>query len=366
MKQILKNHRGRLVFIALLLALVAAFHLFKSNSALMSRFVDDVTGPFKRGLAYLCSFVPFSVAEAEMILFSLFVLVFITTFILRVAFERSRRAELAFKGASFLVSLGLLMYVLMCALWGCNYYADGFAKRSGLETRSYSTDELYRTTKLFAEKLADVAFLIPRNENGEAVFSVAYVIEKEPEVFNALESQYPFLGGASLKVKPVFFSEFMSFTGTTGVTFPFTGETNINVASPRCFIPVTAVHETAHQRNVASEQEANFVAVLACDKSDDAVFRYSGYLLAYVNLSNALYGESPVLWEQLRETLPTGARIDLYRNNLYWKRYEGKVSDKSDELYDSFLKGYDQPLGTKSYGAVVDLLIEYYLVRGGE
>ena len=36
------------------------------------------------------------------------------------------------------------------------------------------------------------------------------------------------------------------------------------------------------------EDEANFIGILACTESDDAYFRYSGYLMAWVHAGNAL------------------------------------------------------------------------------
>lgn len=75
----------------------------------------------------------------------------------------------------------------------------------------------------------------------------------------------------------------------TGFYFPFTGEANLNVDCPASFLPSTIVHEMAHQRGIASEQECNFIAIAVSLASGDPVYRYSGLLMGYVHLGNALY-----------------------------------------------------------------------------
>ena len=59
------------------------------------------------------------------------------------------------------------------------------------------------------------------------------------------------------------FSGIMSAMGFTGVYFPFTGETNINIDAPQVFMPCTVAHEIAHQMGITSESECNFIGILA-------------------------------------------------------------------------------------------------------
>ena len=72
-----------------------------------------------------------------------------------------------------------------------------------------------------------------------------------------------------------------------------TGESNVNIDSPACLLPSTVTHELAHQRGIASEQECNFLAVAAATSAEDPAYRYSGYLMGYIHLSNALYRADP-------------------------------------------------------------------------
>ena len=50
----------------------------------------------------------------------------------------------------------------------------------------------------------------------------------------------------------------------------------------------------------------------------------------------------------------------------YWKQFETPVQTVSNAVYEGFLQSYDQELGLKSYGACVDLLVNYYEAQAAE
>ena len=160
--------------------------------------------------------------------------------------------------------------------------------------------------------------------------------------------------------KALVFSEPFSAMDFTGFFFPFTGEANLNVHCPAMYLGSTIVHEMAHLRGIASEQECNFLAVLVCETSGDAAYEYSGALFGFIHLSNALYRADRQAWEALHEELTMEVRMDLHYNNLYWDQFESATGDISHEVYDRFLKGYGEESGIQSYGEVVDLLVAYY------
>ena len=209
------------------------------------------------------------------------------------------------------------------------------------------------------DKLCETADSVPRDQAGCFALPLEDVFDAAPDIYRGAERIYPFLTLRDARPKPLLFSRLLSQFNYTGFYFPFTGEANINVDVVPCLIPATIAHEMAHQRGVASEQEANFVAVLACAESGNAAYAYSGWLFGFIHLGSALYRYSPDDYFDLAARLPEGVRADLNANNAYWAQFETKAAAVSEKVYDAMLKGYGQTLGVQSYGAVVDLLIAY-------
>ena len=50
---------------------------------------------------------------------------------------------------------------------------------------------------------------------------------------------------------------------------------------------------------------------------------------------------------------------DFAADRSYWQRFETPVQTVSNTVYENFLYSDDQELGLKSYGACVDLLVNY-------
>ncbi len=322
-------------------------------------YVDNLSGPFKRLLALVLSPLPFALAEVEVVLALPALAVYIA-----VSAVRALRAENHLKsGLKSLIKLGAALLAVVTAfnlMWGVNYYARSFKERSGIAADGCTVQQLARATEYFAQLVNETAPLVPRGENGLYREDTGEVFERCKTLFRGISDEFPFLRGREVKPKGVMLSEQLSMINTTGITFPFTGECCVNTHAPFCFVPVTAAHETAHQRNVASEDEANFVAVLACLSSDDAGFRYSGSLYGYLLLSNALYSADRERFYDIRGTLCEEALCDLRCNSAYWQSYKSELSETTDRMYDGLLKTYDQEDGIKSYGAAADLLTAYF------
>ena len=116
------------------------------------------------------------------------------------------------------------------------------------------------------------------------------------------------------------------------------------------------------------ENEANFISYLVCTNSDEAYFRYSGYMLGYIYATNALYDEDVKKYMQIASMLSNEVRADLDFEHEYWKQLESTeayqtVEAVSDKVNDTYLKVNGQTDGVKSYGKMVDLLIAQYLAE---
>jgi len=338
---------------------VLLFWQFRGNKAFMNLLCDKITSPLKRFLGNLCAFLPFSMMELGIaVLVILGIWWVVRTVMLLV--KKEEKLLRFYRRLIGVLAAAVTVYAGFCLLWGINYYTDTLEEKMGLYTKPTSVEDLYDTAMVFVEKLNAIEPSVKRDENHIFAEDMDTVWAQTDVLYQNVAAEYEFLGGKTLTPKKVFFSKIMSYMGFTGVFCPFTGEANLNIDSPDCFRPSTIAHEIAHQKNVAMEQEANFVAVLTCDKSGITAYQYAGYLLAFVHLNNALYKYDRGLWEKAITSLNQGAIADLDYNNAYWESFEGKVSEASEQVYESFLQSYDQELGMQSYGAVVDLLIAYY------
>ena len=111
--------------------------------------------------------------------------------------------------------------------------------------------------------------------------------------------------------KPVAASIGLCYARIEGIYSPFTGEANVNMESPLLLFPATCLHEAAHQRGFAREDEANFLAYYASTRADGAYMRYSGTMLALIYAMDALRGADGDLYNQLWSEISGDIARDL-------------------------------------------------------
>jgi hypothetical protein len=337
------------------------FRGIRTPKSTIDSLISHVSAPIRQGLARLCAHVPFSVAEVLIGLLAAVVLAYGVWTIIQLVRQKRGAFARIYRCLLFYVTLGVTIYGGFCLMWGVHYYTDSFQDQSGIYAKKATVEELTQTTEYFAKQLGQLADAVPRQADGTMKPEISRYLQETGDLYQGIHQTFPFLSADSLRPKLIFCSDLMSRTNFTGFLFPFTGEANINRNMPVCLMPSTIAHEISHQKGIASEQEANFVAIVACMESGKADYAYSGALLAYIHLSNALYREDKAAWQTIRDSLPQTVVADIQYNNQYWQQFKNTVTTKaSEKTYNRFLKSYSQTMGTKSYGAVVDLLIVYY------
>ncbi|MDR0294267.1 MAG: DUF3810 family protein, partial [Oscillospiraceae bacterium] len=112
----------------------------------------------------------------------------------------------------------------------------------------------------------------------------------------------------------------------------------------------------------APEEDANLVAYLACMESDNAVFLYSGSLMAFTYCYNAVTDPRAkgIIWDRLAENSEETLG-DFSGNSEAWSEYEGPLRKTAEAVNNAYLQSMGQPEGIRSYGRVVDMLIALYL-----
>lgn len=154
----------------------------------------------------------------------------------------------------------------------------------------------------------------------------------------------------------------MTYTHISGVYTFFTGEANVNVNYPDFNTPFTMAHEMAHQRGIAREDEANFVAFLVCMESDDEYIRYSALTNMLQYMGNALYSADSSLYSKLYGSYyPDNVKAEFRAYSTFFDKYrDSGVSNVVENVNDTFLGSQGQTHGTRSYGLVVELFTSYY------
>lgn len=363
MKRFLKEHRGRLIWLAAVSALSLFFLLLRQDAALMTRTAEHFAKPIRHAVSRLSYCVPFSVMELLIAVGLAAALAYVGVTAARLIRKGEKRQRLAL----FLITVlavYLTVYAASSWLWGVGYYAEGLQEKSGIYAEEVLPEELEAVTEYFARELSAAADGVARDETGAFSVLREEIFRESAAAYDSISPEIPALALEDRPPKAVRFSRVMSLLDLTGVYFAFTGEANVNVSSPACMLPCTIAHELAHQRGFASEKECNFAAILACTTAESPAYRYSGWLSGYIYLSNALYRSDPDAWQRIRDSLPDPVKTDLAANNAYWEPYRHNAfTDWYQNLYDKYLKGYGETAGTQSYGLVVELLTVYYRDR---
>ena len=361
MKNFFGTHKKLHIWLLADVGLLLAFFLLRGQKGLMNAVADHFTGPLRRGLGKVCYLVPFSVMEVVEVLAVLFGIGYVVWSVRAVIRAKDGRRDRAYGAALGAACILLSVWAGFCLLWGVNYWTDSFQDKSGIYAQPVALEDLREVTAYFAARVSETAGDVQRDGHGLFAVPREEILADSVRAYDGLTEAFPFLAFDDPGVKPMAFSRLMSALDFTGFYSSFTGESNVNVDSPACMLPSTIAHELAHQRGFASEQECNFLAVLASTTCADPAYRYSGWLIGYVYLGNALYSQDPEGYWAIRETLAEEAQLDLAYNNAYWAQFQNTAVQKaSNKVYDGILKSYGDERGIQSYGTVVDLLVVYY------
>ena len=353
------SHTMNSIRVILLCPISLLFAYFMSvNPTFSEWYALNIYPIISKSINTLSAAVPFSVAEIVVIVFFSLLLIYVLYTVIKLIFSEKRLQRLLdfVLNLAAIASIICFVFVFFC---GVNYHRLTFTEVSGLNIEKSSTNELYALCADLVSEANSLRDSLSENSNGVAETSVSYeeLAKLCQTAYDKLEPQYPTLISGYSTTKPVYFSDKMSYSGITGVFFPFTYEANVNVDVPQYTLPATMCHELTHLRGYMREDEANFIAYLACKESDEAFVRYSGYMLALTHSLNRLYGDSTELYYEVYESLSEKVKTDLRYNSSYWAAHEGFVNEISNRVNDVYLKVNNQDDGVKSYGRMVDLLL---------
>ena len=345
---------------ALCIPIYVAFLCSERFSDIFNRYISSF---FRALMAKLTGWIPFSLAEFALLLIPIWV-VLITRVVLKRYGDSLR--ELISSVVCVLSALAVVFTTFTLG-FAPAYRGSTLDKKLGLDQAQVSAEELYDTALILSSHLKEESQSIIYGDDGFSVMPYGYseMNQKLIDAYSKVCDEHSFVQRLNSKLKPVMLSEAMSYTHITGVSTFFTGEANINGAFPDYTIPFTAAHELSHQRGIARENEANFMAFLVCVNSDDAYIRYCAYLNMYEYVLAALSTADASLYVSARYSVPTHVSNELAAYSEFYEKYRNSTaSEVSESVNDTFLKLHGTE-GTRSYGMVVDLAVAYFKGENG-
>ncbi|HBP38451.1 MAG TPA: DUF3810 domain-containing protein [Clostridiales bacterium] len=322
-------------------------------------------------IAALTSLVPFSLTELLLVVGCPLLLIGLIIWLVRLIRRpslRSRRRARAGRLARRLAWCASLAYLFFMLLHGFNYARLPVSDSFNLPVRERDADDLMEAAVWLTGQASLLRQECLEDENGvfELRSGITGTLKTAHEGYDAAAPAWPLLDGPAIRPKSVLLSPYWSYTGITGMYFPFFVESNINTDAPEYSIPETILHEIAHTRGFAREDEAGFLAFLAGVAHPDPDFAYSVLLDAAVRCLNSLYAADPEAWKQAAANLSEAAWRDLSAGGAYWKQFEGPVRETSNKINDTYLQANLQEDGVRSYGRMIDLVLAWYEIRTAE
>lgn len=348
---------AKILFLIAITSFAVSFFARK-NVELAEWITSEIGYRVRRFLARLSSTFSFSLGE---VLIALSPVIVIAVLIL--ASKRDgARARIRFL-SGFLAVLSLFYTGYVYTL-GVGYHRERLEDMLGIEEQSVTAESLYSTASRLNRECIALLDEISFSESGSSVSDLSFsetslamlvgydrLIEDNPELN---------MRNFDSVAKSVYFSEVMTSLDLLGVYTYFTGEANVNVHYPDYTTPFTVAHEMAHQRGIAREDEANFIAFLVCIRSESAYVRYSGYMNMLEYVASALYRTDKELYSRLVSEYDERTKGEI---NAYYRFYTENKNEAlgrlSDKVNDTYLKAQGTG-GVVSYGYVVRLAVAYY------
>ncbi len=358
-----------------LTAVTIIMNLLGCMQAFCDVYKKTVYGVISDALGILTSWIPFPLGEilgylgVLAVIFGLVVLVLL----LFLRGKAGYRRFAAGYGKGFLFGIVLLLFV-----YTLNWilpFRGSILKVEGAEERSYTLQEVQNVRNYIVSEINKAAEEVTRDENGSVIYNHAAMEKATASAMRAQADKLPLLSGFYPRMKDALCSDFLEWMDIGGYTYPYTMEITWNLYCNDLYYPFLFAHESAHHQGYYQENEANYVAFLACTQSDDPLIRFAGYNEIYYYLNNAyietLYNslrkeEATALYKQQPQV---SMRVMKDRSDAYLaaqERYEAvshpaqKLETVSSQVADVGWSTQADLLQENSYDGVVKMVLQYY------
>lgn len=345
---------------AFLLSLILT--LLAKNVTGFAEWYSTSVYPFFVGtVGRVSSILPFSLCEILLYAVIILAAVGVTFTVIHFVKGKGRRKNLMMRVLAVIVCFAVSVFMVFTLFCGINYSRTPFSAVSGFTVETYTAQELADLCVYILKNANDAAQKIETDETLTVRLDGKINLSKEcKEAMDLLGEKYNSLSGFYPNAKAVIASEGMSYMKILGMYTPFTIEANYNANAPDFAKPFTVCHELSHLKGFMREDEANFIAYLACTGSENVYLQYAGWVYALIYAANALYSAAGAdIYNELMSYADEKIIAELKANSDYWKQYETPVATVATSVNDTYLKSQGQSDGKKSYGRFVDLMISY-------
>ena len=353
------------LFVIISSAVIVSLNLLSRIASFSDWYDDNIFRYISQPYCRLTGLFPFSVGEILIPLAMLIVISAIVTLIL-LPFLRKKQGFKKFAGKLLKSTLALVLTVAFVMTLNCNIlYSTSKLDINGNRGKKYKADDIEALRNYVVEQCNELSEKMERDENGYVIYN-GDVSKDVKAALNNLSDEFPRLQGYYPNAKPVMGSYFMYQAGIIGVYFPFTMEANYNTYTSVTYTPEVIAHELSHLKGYIYEDEANFIAYLACINSDNDMLKYSGYL-SVLNYTNNDYYDC-VDEDRYREQIAIDKKVsfDNYcydaETQKFLKEKKSVIKDEvmeniSDTITDTYLDYYE---AEPNYSEVTLLMLQYY------
>jgi len=259
-----------------------------------------------------------------------------------------------------LAAFGAILYLSFMWLWGFNYM------RVPIEDELHFSSEPIPAAALKDKLIARLPELLAAREaiadSGTTAIDSSFLpTHFEDKIRNhVMHTLQDFDYPAASKVQGRFLPKgTLLRLSTSGIYFPFVGESNIDAGLHPLQYSETLAHEFAHAYGFGDEGTCSFVAYLSLKDAEEPFIRYSLLLSYWRTLArNYLSYDNPD-YQAYRLTLPPQILADLNAIAENRQKYPSLFPDLKYKVYDTYLKAQGIPEGMKNYNRVI-MLVEGY------
>jgi len=244
--------------------------------------------------------------------------------------------------------------------WAFNYHQVSLPDRLGFNMQSVGAADIQQEFERSSASLVVAANALPNDMRDD------YSIRKKPitdsdlraDVEGALKTLgLPHVG--RVRVRQLMPKGILLRWSTAGIYIPQAGEGHIDAGLLSVQKPFTMAHEMAHGYGVTDEGACNFIAWLACERSQDPWVRYSGALSYWRYAAYEVQQDSvQKMMKSFSEVIERS--IQLVREND--KKYPDLFPKYRDVIYTSYLKHHGVKEGLRSYDEVV-LMVQQFMTK---